>query len=239
MKQLLPIGTTIRISQDIIFNSVSFTFRTADFFNDLFIDFSYSGSIRSLEHVVVSMSLTVSPGGSRGYIRVDLTSPSGTNSVLLPQRQFDLGRSYVDWPFMSVHFWGEDPIAAGGPWTVAISYNKLFYSVDVSSLSVTFYGTTEVPEAVERIPVACDLACVRGCADLGPGFCDQCRELRNAMTLECITADDCPDEFVVRNGYCYDPSLPEPECSGSSATGLTVSFLSVALCILTALHVMP
>ena len=185
------------------------------------------------------MSLTVSPGALRGNIRIDLTSPSGTNSVLLPERLHDFGNSYIDWPFMSVHFWGEDPIAADGLWTLRISYNNfdtLF--VALSNLSVTFYGTTEVPEAVRRIPATCDPACVRGCADVGPEFCDQCVVLRDAASLECITADDCPQGFAVRNGYCYNSSLPEPGCSRASATGLTVSFLSIALYILIALHVL-
>ncbi|MFO0089394.1 MAG: proprotein convertase P-domain-containing protein [bacterium] len=35
-----------------------------------------------------------------------LTSPSGTQSVLLFERPRDvLDSSFDDWPFMSVHFW--------------------------------------------------------------------------------------------------------------------------------------
>lgn len=47
-----------------------------------------------------------------------LTSPSGTQSVLLFERPRDvLDSSFDDWPFMSVHFWGE---RASGRWKLEI-----------------------------------------------------------------------------------------------------------------------
>lgn len=47
-----------------------------------------------------------------------LTSPSGTQSVLLFERPRDvLDSSFDDWPFMSVHFWGE---RAAGRWKLEV-----------------------------------------------------------------------------------------------------------------------
>jgi proprotein convertase subtilisin/kexin type 5 len=47
-----------------------------------------------------------------------LTSPSGTQTVLLFERPRDvLDSSFEDWPFMSVHFWGE---RAAGRWKLEI-----------------------------------------------------------------------------------------------------------------------
>ena len=191
--------------------------------------------------MTVSFSVSPIPGAERGNVQITLTSPSGTRSVLLQERVFDFGDSYIDWPLMSVHFWGEDPTTAGGQWTLRISYNEFSdidtQSVDLTDLSVTFYGTTEVPEAVQQIPDVCDPACVRGCAAAGPEFCDQCLELRNATSLVCIAADECPQEFAVRSGYCYDPSLSEPQCSPGTSIHVRTGFVSIALCILIALYV--
>ena len=51
-----------------------------------------------------------------GFCR--LTSPSGTQTVLLFERPRDvLDSSFEDWPFMSVHFWGE---RAAGRWKLEI-----------------------------------------------------------------------------------------------------------------------
>ena len=48
----------------------------------------------------------------RGDIKVELVSPSGTKSTLLPHRKYDFinAEGYYNWPFMSLHYWGENPI---------------------------------------------------------------------------------------------------------------------------------
>ena len=94
----------------------------------------------------------------------------------------------------------------------------------MSSVNVTFYGTSEIPEAVQRIPAECDPACAQGCAAAGPEFCDVCANLRNASSLECI--DECASGYIQRNGYCYDPTLPEPMCN---ITGMATSRLLLPL----------
>ena len=50
--------------------------------------------------------------------RLILTSPRGTrSSLLLPRPKDKLATSFEDWPFLSVHYWGEDPT---GQWTLQV-----------------------------------------------------------------------------------------------------------------------
>ncbi|KAF7380062.1 hypothetical protein HZH66_014417 [Vespula vulgaris] len=71
--------------------------------------------VRFLEHVQCKVSLRFFP---RGNLRLLLTSPMGTTSTLLFERPRDvLSSSFDDWPFLSVHFWGEK---ADGRWTLQI-----------------------------------------------------------------------------------------------------------------------
>ena len=88
-----------------------------------------------------------SPHPRRGDIKIELTSPHGTTSVLLPYRNYDFvnEEGYDDWPFMSVHFWGENPV---GTWTLKITYKSGSGYVTMSGLSMTLYGTATVPTAV-------------------------------------------------------------------------------------------
>ena len=87
----------------------------------------------------------------RGDIKIELTSPQGTKSVLLPYRNYDFvnAEGYDDWPFMSVHFWGENPI---GTWTLKITYKSTSGYVSMSGLSMTLYGTSESVPSHEKPP---------------------------------------------------------------------------------------
>ena len=60
-------------------------------------------------------------GPKRGDISIELLSPAGTKSVLLPRRINDYvnEEGYESWPFMSVHHWGENP---AGNWKVNVSF---------------------------------------------------------------------------------------------------------------------
>ena len=145
---------------------------------------------------------------NRGDIQIELTSPQGTTSILLPYRILDSWPGeYYQWPFMSVHFWGEDPT---GNWTLTVRNRGLSGILEVSDVQFTFYGTTSTPEVISRIPEQCDEACARGCAAVGPEFCDSCRQLRDATTLECI--EECPEGYLERSGYCCNANEPGPEC---------------------------
>ena len=152
----------------------------------------------------------------RGDIRIELLSPSGTMSILLPHRERDAvpiasfydGEGYIDWPFMSVHFWGEDP---RGEWTLTFRYRGMNHSASFEGLSINLHGTLKTPEAVVDYS-DCNSTCLGGCARGGSSeYCHRCANLRHAETLECI--DVCPAGFQEVNGYCYDPNLPAPQCN--------------------------
>lgn len=71
--------------------------------------------VNFLEHVQCKISLRFYP---RGNLRILLTSPMGTTSTLLFERPRDVVSSnFDDWPFLSVHYWGE---RAEGRWTLQI-----------------------------------------------------------------------------------------------------------------------
>ena len=193
--------------------------------------FSNQTRVTFLEHVIVTMSLSLKHYGTgytyddfyteyyndydngdfdalydwladshprRGDIKIELTSPQGTKSVLLPYRDYDFinTEGYDSWPFMSVHFWGENPV---GTWTLKITYRASGY-VHMSGLSMTLYGTESTPEAVSSIPSHCHSSCVRGCFVEGPKGCDACINLRVASTLECV--DECPSGTDLYKSYC-------------------------------------
>ena len=175
--------------------------------------------ITFLEHVVLTMNIEVKGDtnsrdpcddiylnpcdykyeySSRGYIRIHLESPSGTESVLLPNRICDVSpKGYSNWPFMSVQFWGENPI---GNWTVTVYFDDDEGYAEISGKQLfELYGTEDIPESVQRIPDKCDASCVRGCAAAGKKYCDSCKKYRNPNTLECL--DTCKTSY---NGYCLD-----------------------------------
>lgn len=141
---------------------------------------------------------------TRGQLEVILTSPAGTSSTLLPLRSADkTSKGYDNWPFMSVHFWGENPT---GEWMI-ITRNYNYDSGETAHVDLpglVLYGTSSVPEAVSRIPSQCSPECdpSRGCAAIGAEFCDACAKLRIASTLECTTS--CPQGLQQRNSYCYE-----------------------------------
>nr|Q9NJ15.1 RecName: Full=Proprotein convertase subtilisin/kexin type 5; AltName: Full=Proprotein convertase PC6-like; Short=aPC6; Flags: Precursor [Branchiostoma californiense]AAF26301.1 proprotein convertase aPC6B isoform [Branchiostoma californiense] len=71
--------------------------------------------VKYLEHVVVEISLD---HPCRGHLSIHITSPSGTRSTLLPERQFDSSSDGLkDWAFMTTHCWGEQP---EGDWILEV-----------------------------------------------------------------------------------------------------------------------
>ncbi|XP_053659877.1 furin-like protease 1, isoforms 1/1-X/2 [Anopheles marshallii] len=98
--------------------------------------------VNYLEHVQAKITLT---SQRRGDIKIFLTSPSGTRVTLLTPRSHDSSRSgFNQWPFMSVHTWGEAP---HGTWQLEI-HNEgrlLGYSV-IRSWSLVLYGTNIPPD---------------------------------------------------------------------------------------------
>ncbi|GFO36220.1 furin-like prohormone convertase [Plakobranchus ocellatus] len=102
--------------------------------------------VNFLEHVQARISLTFY---SRGQTVIYLTSPSGTRSKLLPARPSDtLEGGFEDWPFLSVHFWGERP---HGIWTLDIedaggnSWGSGGGGGTLISWSLVLHGTASQP----------------------------------------------------------------------------------------------
>ena len=199
-------------------------------------------SISFLEHVVVSMSLDLynygigydyedfiyeatyypdeiyewlqDPHPKRGDIQITLTSPHGTTSTLLPYRLYDFvnENGYTDWPFMTVHHWGENPV---GTWTLRVKFRSSSGYVSASIDGMRLYGTTTTPQAVANIPARCDPACRGACSGPGPNNCDICRELRVAETQECVSS--CPNGTKLYKSYCLGgKNNPDNPDSGSN-----------------------
>ncbi|XP_071449576.1 furin-like protease 2 isoform X2 [Hetaerina americana] len=99
--------------------------------------------VRFLEHVQCKISLRFFP---RGNLRVALTSPMGTTSTLLFERPRDvISSNFDDWPFLSVHFWGE---RADGRWTLQILNGGSRHVNQPGILKkwqLIFYGTATDP----------------------------------------------------------------------------------------------
>lgn len=99
--------------------------------------------VRYLEHVQCKLTLRFFP---RGNLRMLLTSPSGTTSTLLFERPRDVVKSnFDDWPFMSVHFWGEK---AEGRWSLQIingGKRRVNQAGVLSKWQLIFYGTQSNP----------------------------------------------------------------------------------------------
>uniref|UniRef100_A0A0C9QJY7 furin n=1 Tax=Fopius arisanus TaxID=64838 RepID=A0A0C9QJY7_9HYME len=99
--------------------------------------------VRFLEHVQCKVSLRFFP---RGNLRLLLTSPMGTTSTLLFERPRDIvGSNFDDWPFLSVHFWGEK---ADGRWTLQVinAGNRRVNSPGIlKKWQLIFYGTATNP----------------------------------------------------------------------------------------------
>nr|XP_054752954.1 PC3-like endoprotease variant B isoform X2 [Lytechinus pictus] len=121
-------------------------------------------SVRSMEHVKSYISLQAY---RRGDISLVLYSPFGTPSRLIDTRIHDSHtEGLTDWPFMTVHNWGEDP---NGDWTLEFRYNptpenadqpedeelELYPRVEVHRATLSMWGMTiyGVSEPRERADV--------------------------------------------------------------------------------------
>lgn len=171
---------------------------------------------------------------SRAGVTITMTSPAGTESVILPSRPCDICQNGLDhWTFLSVHHWGEDPT---GTWKVKISLDDPSgendaYLVVTGDQTLEIRGVDEVPESVQRIPAHCDAACVRGCASNGSKYCDSCKIYRDPVTLECL--DSCNE--TIYNGYCldYNPAIIDDKSSLSTSdvVGIAIGVI-VGVCVL-------
>lgn len=100
-----------------------------------------------LEHVQCRITLS---SNCRGNISIKLSSPSGTQSIILPKRQKDKAKAgFSDWPFMTVSFWGE---RAYGRWSLSIEAGDNALPAVLESWTLILYGTNRHPYAVQRRP---------------------------------------------------------------------------------------
>lgn len=97
-------------------------------------------NLKHLEHVVATLTIE---SGVRGQLNIDLLSPSQTRSNLLKYRNQDMSNEgFKSWPFMSVHFWGENPI---GIWNLEITNNST-QEVLLKEWSLQLFGVDIVPK---------------------------------------------------------------------------------------------
>lgn len=171
-----------------------------------------------------------SPHPRRGDIQVELTSPRGTTSVLLPYRKYDFVNveGYTRWPLMSVRHWGEDP---AGQWNVTVFFRSSEGNVSISDVELTLYGTADVPLAVKSIPTVCDKSCARECAGPGPDGCDACAKgyFRDASTLVCL--EECPKNTTTYSGYCIAGRVIFPKAGGALSAVVTATICIVLLSV--------
>ncbi|XP_011147537.1 furin-like protease 1 isoform X3 [Harpegnathos saltator] len=91
--------------------------------------------VNFLEHVQAKVSLMAT---RRGDLQIQLTSPQGTKSTLLAKRPHDVSKAgFSQWPFMSVHTWGERP---HGTWRLEI-HNEGRYLDTLEDWKLVFFGT--------------------------------------------------------------------------------------------------
>ncbi|BES94083.1 Proprotein convertase P-domain [Nesidiocoris tenuis] len=110
--------------------------------------------VRYLEHVQAKITLMTQ---RRGDIEIHLTSPAGTKTMLLAKRPHDVSRTgFRNWPFMSVHTWGENPV---GKWSLEIHNEARFLGrATLQEWALILYGTDHAPLSVNQAYVPPSLA---------------------------------------------------------------------------------
>lgn len=89
-----------------------------------------------------------------GHLVIWLESPQGTRSRLIGYRPKDLSNASfpTQWPFTSVHFWGEQP---AGRWRLHVRnanpWRNVQSRITLSNLSLKVWGTAEEPEHYRRL----------------------------------------------------------------------------------------
>jgi subtilisin-like proprotein convertase family protein len=119
------------------------------------------------ESVAVFLTLSHS---SRGHLRIALTSPLGTTSVLHPGKRPENSQDETRWQLLSLQFWGENAI---GEWTLSIQ-DVVEGDVDECVNGVWQY-------AIENVGLSVD------CADLERTNLCQDGELDPSSTLDAAT----------------------------------------------------
>ena len=136
----------------------------------------------------------------------------GTNSILLPHRRRDFHKEgFRDWPFMTVHSWGENP---RGEWIFTVNIDSSDTEATLEQLTLILYGTRETPRSVRNVPLECHPECQGRCAGEGAKFCDTCKHFRLEKTLECVS--QCPTGTYVDHHMCRSCSHRCSQCKDGS-----------------------
>ena len=106
--------------------------------------FSGATNLR-VETVEVAVSVT---HANRGQLRLELTSPAGTRTVLGAPRTPDTGANFTNWTFSSPRHWGE---TGNGVWTVRVLDTVAGVEGTLTSASVTLYGTATASAATPPV----------------------------------------------------------------------------------------
>ncbi|EEC07866.1 furin2, putative [Ixodes scapularis] len=179
-------------------------------------------SVRYIEHVQVVVSLQFLP---RGSLRITLVSPSGTASHVLLPRSYDVKEdAFNNWPFMSVHFWGEP---AAGTWRLILGSEGIRRSPFPGKLKewyLIFYGTDSDPVKLRPRPhnsyivrdtsASSAHAAVKNRPSRNP--CATDAKYQSAESGECV--DACPaGQFGSRGSLACEACHPDCEsCYGPS-----------------------
>ena len=96
--------------------------------------------------MIVTPNLAPDKDGSGGDLKITLVSPGGTMSTVLNRSSRNMVQQAAipNWPLMSTHFWGENPV---GRWQLIIE-NKLGGSPVFQGWSLKIYGTELQPGSV-------------------------------------------------------------------------------------------
>ncbi|KAK3588783.1 hypothetical protein CHS0354_011991 [Potamilus streckersoni] len=179
-------------------------------------------SIKFLEHVQARIKMKTK---RRGDIVLHLTSPMGTKSTILPQRPNDSDRAkgFDKWAFLSVHFWGENPVGRwklevevrhnpngwdGGSFPGAATTNVL------ESWSLVLYGTEDNPiklTSQPRIhPPASTLTPIQSTSSTiqSPKGChSECKD--KCSGPKAYQCDDCKHYKISDSGNCVSNCPPD------------------------------
>lgn len=163
-------------------------------------DTYYNSLYGNYEHDVINHEYA-----RRGDISVTLQSPQGTTSEILPNRKNDYinTEGFIEWDFMSVHFWGENP---QGQWELSTMYKSGIGTVIVSDVSLKLHGTETTPYSVQQTLSSCDSdQCIGGCSTHnGRELCNTCKYKRDLDTLNCV--HECAEDSEEISGYCISTS---------------------------------
>lgn len=182
-----------------------------------------SPSISSLEHVTVRVNIATT---FRGDLELLLTSPSGTISTLMTA-QFDPDNNFVNFPFSTPHFWGEDP---QGTWTVSVRDALSGDLMTFNDYEIILYGSTtsDAPRYADlELTQAVSAATVYSGSDYQHTL--TVNNLNNGATDGGFSVDvTLPADVVfngatVSNGGVCSGTMPQITCSWTTASFTTAT----------------